>query len=146
MQISSLTRLMCGLTLITIPSIQFGGYFLLSVLGGRVPEMELTSFQQAMFRAGHAHAGVLILFSLVTQVLIDATYLKGIPHWLVRAGIPFSALLISSGFFLSAIQTGATEPDEWVILIYIGAILLALGLITLGIGLIQAWRNPPENV
>ena len=133
---------MCGLTLITIPSIQFGGYFLLMVLSGKVPELELTAFQQAMYRAGHAHAGVIILLSLICQLLVDATRLKGLPHWLVRAGVPFAALLISGGFFLSAMEPGATQPNGWIILIYVGAILLALGLITLGIGLIQAWRKP----
>ena len=139
MQISRLSRLMCGLTLITIPSIQFGGYFLLQVISGKVSELELTSFQQAMFRAGHAHAGVIIILSLISQVLVDASALKRAGEWIVRAGIPFSAVCISGGFFLSALEPGAQAPNAWVGLIYGGAILLAGGLVVLGIGLIKSY-------
>jgi hypothetical protein len=60
------TKLIAGLLLITVPTIEFGGTFLLSVLSGKHPE--LTEFQRSMFRAGHAHAGVLVILALVALV------------------------------------------------------------------------------
>jgi hypothetical protein len=41
---------------------------------GRQP---VTAIQQAFFRAGHAHEGVLVILALVGQILIDATSLFG---------------------------------------------------------------------
>jgi len=42
------TKLMCGIILITMPSIQYGGYFLLQVLSGAHADLELNTFQQAI--------------------------------------------------------------------------------------------------
>jgi hypothetical protein len=55
------TRLISGILLITVPTIEFGGTFLL--LFGKEPQF--TDFQRSMFRAGHAHAGVLVIIALV---------------------------------------------------------------------------------
>jgi hypothetical protein len=55
------TKLIAGLLLITVPTIEFGGTFLLSIVSGKHPE--LTEFQRSMFRAGHAHAGVLVILA-----------------------------------------------------------------------------------
>ncbi|WP_143309278.1 hypothetical protein [Chitinophaga vietnamensis] len=68
-------KLMCGITLITVPTIEFGGHFLLRVLSGRMPSLSLTPFQRAMFRAGHAHAGVIVILSLICQALADEVWL-----------------------------------------------------------------------
>jgi hypothetical protein len=131
------TRLMCGIILITIPSIQYGGYFLLRVLSGRYEKLQLNGFQKSMFRAGHAHAGVLVILSLVCQMLADyATLTVGLT-WLTRAGIPASALLISGGFFASAIGKDTQVPNRWISLLYSGVFLLALSLVVLGIGLLN---------
>ena len=83
-----LTKKICGIILLTIPSIIYGGYFLLMVLSGQEAELELTSFQQSMFRAGHAHAGVLVILSLVAQVLTDHANLSKGWEWLVRISFP----------------------------------------------------------
>lgn len=134
---SDLTQLMCGITLITIPSIQYGGYFLLQVLSGNPKTPELNDFQKAMFRAGHAHAGVLIILSLITQMLVDYASLGTALAWLVRVGVPLSAMLISGGFFGSAVGKGRTRPNALVGLVYAGAGLLALSLVVLGVGLVM---------
>ena len=55
-----------------------------------------------MFRAGHAHAGVLVILSLVCQLLADAA--SPAPDWalwIARLGTPIAAVLIPMGFFLS---------------------------------------------
>jgi uncharacterized membrane protein YphA (DoxX/SURF4 family) len=61
-----------------------------------------TPFQQAFFRAGHAHAGVLVILALVTELLADAARLSGALSVLARDGVWAAAILVSAGFFLSA--------------------------------------------
>jgi hypothetical protein len=131
------SKLMCGLILITIPSIEYGGYFLLRLLSGQHRELELTGFQRTMFRAGHAHAGVIVILSLICQILADSTALPSAVNWFARAGVPVSALLISGGFFASAIGKGAMKPNGFIKLIYTGIFVLAASLVILGIGLLR---------
>jgi hypothetical protein len=130
-------KLISGITIITIPSIQYGGYFLLQVLSGKFTKVEFTGFQKSMFRAGHAHAGVLIILSLVCQLLADHAGLAEALLWTVRTGIPGSALLISGGFFLSALGREVVRPNKWIGILYIGVFVLAFSLIVLGIGLLN---------
>jgi hypothetical protein len=130
-------KLMCGIVVLTLPTVQYGGYFLLSVLSGKFTKVEFTDFQRAMFRAGHAHAGVMILLSLIAELLADHADLPPSLIWMVRGGIPLSALLISAGFFFSAAGAGATRPNRWIALLYFGAAILAFSLIVLGIGLLR---------
>lgn len=130
-------KLMCGITLITIPSIQYGGYFLLRLLSGYHQELELNSFQKAMFRAGHAHAGVLVILSLVSQLLADEAALSIELIWFIRAGVVAAAILIGGGFFFSGMGKGVTSPNKLISLLYLGIFILAVSLVTLGIGLLR---------
>ncbi len=66
---SNATKLIAGILLIIVPTIEFGGTFLLRLLSGKGPRF--TEFQRWMFRAGHAHAGVLVIVALVAQVFMD---------------------------------------------------------------------------
>ncbi len=94
--------------------------------------------QKAFFRAGHAHAGVIVLLSLICQMLVDQAALPAGLQWAVRVGVVVSALLISGGFFGSAIGAKLTQPNRWIALLFIGIVTLALAVITLGIGLIRS--------
>ena len=85
----------------TVPSIQYGGYFLLRSLMDRTSGYMDNALRQNFFRAGHAHAGVLVILSLICQVLADAAALPAPLVWFVRIGVPISAILISAGFFVS---------------------------------------------
>jgi hypothetical protein len=87
-------------------------------------------------RAGHAHAGVLLLLALICQPYADLTGLEGPLGWLARSGVAGAALLMPGGFFFSAMGAGRTEPNRSVLLVFVGASLLALSLATLGIGLL----------
>jgi len=126
----------CGILLLTVPTIQYGGYFLLKVLSRR-SGTSLTEFQRSMFRAGHAHAGVLVLLSLVAELLTDHSGLTGSWMWLARDGFPAAAILVSGGFFASAAGGGRTVPNRWVIILYLGILILAVSTLTLGIALIR---------
>lgn len=75
---SSLSRRIAGLLLLALVTVEFGGYYLTTVVSGPA---ELTGFQMAFSRAGHAHAGVLIVLSLVCLLLADATDLRGLIGW-----------------------------------------------------------------
>lgn len=130
-------RLMSGIILITVPTIQYGGYFLLTSLMNRSSGYMDNALRQNFFRAGHAHAGVIVLLSLICQVLADATVLPSALVWFVRIGVPLSAILISAGFFVSMPTPTAAQPNGAVALIYIGAIILAIGVLSLGIGLLR---------
>ena len=96
------------------------------------------ALRQNFFRAGHAHAGVIVILSLVCQVLADAAVLPASLLWLVRIGVPLSAILISAGFFLSMPSPAATQPNGLVALIYVGAVVLALSVVALGVGLLRS--------
>jgi len=50
-------KMMAGIILITVPSIQYGGYFLLTQLMSRSSGYVDNPLRQNFFRAGHAHAG-----------------------------------------------------------------------------------------
>jgi hypothetical protein len=135
---SRATRLMTGLTLILVPTIQLGGSFLLSALIDQESGYMTNPLRQNFFRAGHAHAGVLTILSLVCQILVDAARLSTAFQWLVRIGAPLAGILISAGFFLSVLAPTATEPGRAISLIYAGAVILAVSVVSLGVGLLRA--------
>jgi hypothetical protein len=132
---------MSGIILITIPTIQYGGYFLLTSLMSKSSGYIENPLRQNFFRAGHAHAGVIVILSLVCQILADSAVLPSPLVWVVRIGVPLSAILISAGFFFSMLPPAATKPSGAVGLIYVGSVILAIAVTALGIGLI---RNSPS--
>ncbi|MGA9507955.1 MAG: hypothetical protein WBV55_04830 [Candidatus Sulfotelmatobacter sp.] len=131
-------RLMSGIILITVPTIQYGGYFLLTSLMNKSSGYMENPLRQNFFRAGHAHAGVIVILSLVCQILADAAVLPTPLLWFVRIGVPLSAILISAGFFFSVLPPTTTQPSGAVSVIYVGALILAVAVVTLGIGLLRA--------
>src|SRR5215831_20269260 len=130
-------RFISGIILITVPTIQYGGYFLLTSLMDKGSGYMQNPLRQNFFRAGHAHAGVIVILSLVCQILADSAVLPFPLVWFVRIGVPLSAILISAGFFFSMLPPAASEPSGAVKLIYTGAAVLALSVITLAVGLIR---------
>jgi hypothetical protein len=130
-------RLLSGIILITVPTIQYGGYFLLTSLVNRASGYMDNPLRQNFFRAGHAHAGVIVILSLVCQVLADAAFLPSPLVWFVRVGVPLSAILISAGFFFSMLPPTAVQPSGAISLIYVGAVILAVSVLTLAVGLIR---------
>jgi len=131
-------RMMAGVILITVPTIQYGGLFLLKSLQDRGSRYMDNALRQNFFRAGHAHAGVIVILSLICQVLADSATLPASLLWMVRIGIPAAAVLMPLGFFLSMPSPQATHPNGLVSLIYVGAAVLAVSVLTLGIGLLRS--------
>ena len=131
-------RMMSGIILITLPTIQYGGYFLLTSLMNKGSGYMENPLRQNFFRAGHAHAGVIVILSLVCQMLADGAVLPDPLLWFVRIGVPLSAILISWGFFFSVLPPTATQPSGAVALIYFGAVVLAFSAVILGVGLLRS--------
>jgi len=67
-------RIMAGIILLTVPTIQYGGYFLLTSLVNRSSHYMDNALRQNFFCAGHAHAGVFVILSLVCQILADTRH------------------------------------------------------------------------
>lgn len=142
--LSRTSRRIAGLLLLSIVGVESGGYYLTRVASG---QEQLTDFQVAFSRAGHAHAGVLVVLGLIMIVLADATTLDGVTGYVARLGVPLAAILMPAGFFLSSTGAGTTEPNGAVVLLWIGAVSLAAGVVTLGLGLIiSAFRNDARPV
>jgi hypothetical protein len=136
--ISNDARLIAGITLITVPTIEFGGVFLLKMIRSREPGYMDNPLRQNLFRAGHAHAGVIVILSLICQVLVDSIYMSAPFVWFVRLGVPAAAILTPLGFFLSVAPARAERPTGAINLVYLGAIVLAIAVLILGIGLVRA--------
>lgn len=130
------SRYVAGVVLLTVVGIEYGGYFLIRVARGMY---QFTDFQKAFARAMHAHAGVLVIFSLVALLLADAGHLTGFFGWVARLGIPVAAILIPGGFAASSMigKGEITKPNpKFLWLIWSGAVALAAGVLSLGFGLL----------
>jgi hypothetical protein len=60
--------------------------------------------RQSLWRAGHAHAGVLLVVSLLALLYVDSAALSDELKSLVRSAIPLSAILLPAAFFLLLIS------------------------------------------
>jgi hypothetical protein len=133
--LSDASRTVAGILLISVVTIEVGGWFMTKIVRGQVP---MTDFQKAFARAGHAHAGVLVTLGLVCQVLADATTQTGLFDWVSRLGVPLAAILMSAGFFASSSGKDVTAPNKAIAVLWVGAASLAAGTLSLGIGLLAA--------
>jgi hypothetical protein len=121
---------------VLVPTIEFGGYSLLRMIAKRIPGYLDNPVRQNLWRAGHAHAGVLVLLALVGILYVDQADLSGGLRTLARSSIAFAPILVSAGFFFSTLSPRAERPNGAIALVYLGAILLAVGAVTLGVGLL----------
>ena len=133
---SSDARLMCGLTLVLVPTIVYGGLTVLNVVTngmlGTPGPAKLSGSQIAFYRAGHAHAGVLTLLALFLQLAVDSASLPLFLVWPIRAGAIAAAILVSGGFFAVA------HVRSLRFMLYAGAALVAITTLTVGVGLIRS--------
>jgi hypothetical protein len=136
MPISPASRFLAGLILILVPTVEIGGLFLLTFIRRRTPGYLDNPVRQALFRAGHAHAGVLVILALVGMFFVDQAALPDAIKPLVRLCLFAAPLLVSAGFFLSVAKPSAQRPNSLIVLVYLGALSLALGVVTLGVGLL----------
>ena len=134
MSASSLST--AGILLIAIVAIEYGGVSLLQFITARTPGYLDNPVRQNLFRAGHAHAGVLVILALVGMLYVDRTGLSSTGKDLVRLGLTAPPILMPLGFFLSIAPPRAQRPNALIGLVYLGAVVLAAAVVTLGINLL----------
>jgi hypothetical protein len=123
------------IALISLPTVMFGGYALHRFItrGEGLSEFKLT-----FFRAGHAHAGVLLVLALVYFEYLARTRFTNTTRWLVGATMVTGILAQSGGFFL---HMGLGEPGRssmGTTMTRVGGLLLAAAMLLLAYGLIVA--------
>lgn len=139
--LASESRRLAGIILLLIPTVAFGGASLLSMILGQAPGYLDNELRQDLWRAGHAHAGVLLVLALVLLRYVDETNLSGLWLWLARHGVPIAAVLMPIGFFLSVLSPDATEPNALISIVFVGGLFLIVAVLTLGIGLLRGPRS-----
>ena len=135
------SRMLAGILLVVLPTVMFGGVSLLGFLTRGEAGYVDNPLRHDLFRAGHAHAGVYLVLSLIMLRYVDEAALSSAWKWLARLGAPIAAILIPAAFFLSVASPTAREPNALLNLAYIGALFLAAAVLTLGVGLIRAARR-----
>jgi hypothetical protein len=130
------SRRLAGVLLILLPTVIIGGVSILTLLLNDPRYMQYP-LRQDLWRAGHAHAGVLLILSLVLLRYVDEARLSAGWRWLARVSAPVAAILLPLAYFLSVLTPDATEPNAFIYLAYVGAVVLAVGLIVLGVGLLR---------
>jgi hypothetical protein len=135
------SRMLAGILLVVLPTVMFGGLSLLSFLTRSSPGYTDNPLRHDLWRAGHAHAGVYLVLSLVMLRYVDEAVLSPFWKWIARTGAPIAAILIPAAFFLSVVSPTATEPNGLMNLAYIGALFLAAAVLSLGVGLLRAARR-----
>ncbi|MGH8868092.1 MAG: hypothetical protein ACRDYU_08860 [Actinomycetes bacterium] len=135
---SSESLRLAGILLVIFPTVVFGGASLLWHWITRQSSYYDHPLRRSLWRAGHAHAGVLLILSLVALLLVDKAELPSGLTEVVRFTIPAAALLLPIAFFLSIAHPRAEHPNGLINLAYVGAASLTVGMLTLGVGLIRA--------
>jgi len=124
--------IVAGATVLTVIGIMSGGTFLLRIAAKGAP---FNALQKTFFRAGHAHAGVLVTLGLVILLLESAAGVTGVWAW-AGVGVLVSALLIPGGFFLSVLGRDPQRPGRAIALLWAGVVVLAASLLAAGIATI----------
>ena len=115
---------------IFLPIVMVGGFALLRRL---VPGDVWTPFQVTYFRAGHAHAGVLLLMSLLYYLFLDRTALSPEVKFVACAALFVGILAQSGGFFLHMFVGQPGQASIGTTVTIVGAVLLAGAVLVYGL-------------
>jgi hypothetical protein len=118
---------------IALPTVMYGGYALL----GLVARNEDTEFRRTWFRAGHAHAGVLLLMSLLYEDFIAKTDILTLwKH--VGCGLLILGIFAQSGGFFVHMTSGEHgKTSIGTTLTSVGALVLTLAILVLVYGIVM---------
>lgn len=127
-------QLFTVVVLVSLPTVMFGGYSLLRLrIAGRLNE-----FRETYFRAGHAHAGVLLVMSLAALSFVERADLNEAMRWVVCVLLAVGVIAQSGGMFIHMAigRPGRWSPGNTVTVA--GAVLLAAALLILAYGVAVA--------
>ncbi len=128
---SSTLHLFTIIAWISIPTVMYGGYVLLGFLS----RGKLSAFQLSNFRAGHAHAGVLLLMSLLYLQYMQQTSLSPSIKLMTAIALVIGVLLQSGGFFLHLLKGEPGAPSWGTRMTRLGAVTLVTAVLVLVYGL-----------
>ena len=134
------SRRTAGILLVVFPSVLYRGLSLLLFLIDKDSGYMSNPLRQNLFRAGHAHAGVLLVLSLIALRYVDEAKLSGGWKQFVRASSPSSAIFLPAGFFFSVLSPQVAKPSGWINLLprWRGSCWPPVLKTTLGIGLLRS--------
>jgi hypothetical protein len=119
---------------LSLVTVEYGGWALLTFITGRAG---LADWQKSFFRAGHAHAGVLLVLSLVYVLYLPRADFSDGLEW-AAGGVLLTGVLAQSGGFFVHLGVGRPgESSAGTKLTRAGAALIAAALVTLAVGLIK---------
>jgi len=128
------TQLFVVIVLVSLPTVMFGGFSVLRLITAK----KLNEFQLAYFRAGHAHAGVLLVMTLAALSFLGDSNLSTAARWAVCILLSVGVIAQSGGMFLHALLG---QPGRWSsgnTATTAGGVALAAGLLTLAYGIAAA--------
>ena len=133
---SDASKQLAGILFVLVPTIEYGGWSLLHMIARRIPGYLDNPVRQNLFRAGHAHARVLLILTLIGILYVDQSDLSPGTRTLVRTGLALAPILMPAGFFFSVLRPDADRPNRLIVLVYLGALSLAAAAVTLGVSLL----------
>jgi hypothetical protein len=125
---------------IALPTVMFGGFSLLNLI---VRDL-LSPFQEQFFRAGHAHAGVLLIMALAYCYFLGLTTLSDRLKIVGCAVLAVGILAQSGGFFLHLLIGAPGAPSVGNLMTMIGGVLLVVAIAILVYALITHWQPTPH--
>jgi hypothetical protein len=127
------TRAYPAIVLLSLVTVEFGGWSLLRLLTGS----GLSDFEEQFFRAGHGHAGVLLVLSLVYFVYLGRTRLAAKTQWALGGVLLVGVLAQSGGFFLHFVAGEEGQSSIGTIVTGLGGVLIAVALVVLAVSLFR---------
>jgi hypothetical protein len=130
------TEILPIVAILSIVTVEFGGYALLRFI--TTDRDKLGAFRERFFRAGHAHAGVLLVLSLVYLLYLPRAGFSNAWEWLLGLALLVGVLAQSGGFFMHLGMGKEGAGSVGTTVTRAGALLIAASLIGLAVGLIRA--------
>ena len=127
-------RILPIVAILSIVSVEYEGWALLTFVTGREG---LGAAQQRFFRAGHAHAGVLLVLTLVYLLYLPRAEWSSGGEWAAGVVLIVGVLAQSGGFFVHLAAGAPQTPSLGTKLTRFGALLIGGALVALAIGLIS---------
>ena len=129
------TTLLPAIALLSLVSVESGGWALLGFITKR--NGSLGEFRERFFRAGHAHAGVLLVLALAYLSYLDRTGLGEGAQWTWGSVLLAGVLAQSGGFFLHLGVGREGQGSIGTAMTRVGGFLIAIPLVVLAIELLR---------
>jgi hypothetical protein len=109
------------------------GVTLEALHGFKVPSYLGSEMRRDMWRLAHAHGTMLGILCLVHAALAEKHVAAPARRSVARL-VAWGAILMPLGFFLGGILNSESDPSPGVLLVPVGAVLLAVALIRCAVG------------